>query len=169
MSAMMLKICGRYEVPEFASQGFTHMISIGDSNDYFDGLRLPAIEEGRHLILKFTDTEDSNHPDAPSHERMEDFRSWLHRQKTVDGLLVHCAGGISRSPAVALLSMCHFFPEADPLDHMRRVAESAQCSYIWPNQLVVEIGDQLLRRDGQIVAGLREWKKENDQDPVQFL
>jgi predicted protein tyrosine phosphatase len=165
---MKLKICGRFEVPDFANQGYTHMISIGDSNDYFDGLRLPEIVEDNYLILKFTDTEDVAHRDAPSFERMENLRVWLHRQSSVEGLLVHCAGGISRSPAVALLSMCHFFPEEDPLVHMHQVARSAQCSYVWPNQRVIELGDQLLERNGQVVAAVDEWKREKDQDAVQF-
>ena len=105
MSAMKLKICGRFEVPEFTGQGFSHMISIGDSNDYFDGLRLPEVEEKKHLILQFTDTEDPSHSDAPSLKRLLTLLSWLREQSSLGGLLVRCAGGISRSPAVALLSM----------------------------------------------------------------
>jgi len=42
---MKLKICGRFEVPEFSGLGFSHMISLGDSNDFFDDLRLTDIIE----------------------------------------------------------------------------------------------------------------------------
>ena len=165
---MRLKICGRFEVPEFAGQGFTHMVSIGDSNGYFDGLRLPEIDEDNYLILRFTDTDDPNHSDAPSLEQMEGLRFWLNRQKSVDRLLVHCAGGISRSPAVALLSMCYFLPDGDPLIHMVHVEQSAECSYVWPNLLVVELGDRMLERNGKIVAAVQEWKKKKDQPSPEF-
>jgi len=44
-----LKICGRFETPQFIGCGFSHMISIGDHDDIFDGLRLPEIAEEYHL------------------------------------------------------------------------------------------------------------------------
>ena len=170
MTPMKLKVCGRFEVPDFAGQGYTHMISIGDSNDYFDGLRLPDIAGDDYLVLKFTDTTDPDHPDAPSVEGLAVLRTWLAQRTGVEGLLVHCAGGISRSPAVALLALAHFFPEDDPFEQMRHVARSAECSYVWPNQRLIEIGDGLLDRNGRIVQGVLDWKEERrNQDPVEFL
>jgi predicted protein tyrosine phosphatase len=41
---------------------------------------------------------------------------------------------------------------------MRQVAASAVLSYIWPNELVISLGDRLLRRDGAIMAAVDDWK-----------
>jgi predicted protein tyrosine phosphatase len=152
-----LKICGRLEVSHFEGKGFNFMISIGDSDDDFDGLRLPGIPVNRHFCLRFTDTEESTHPDAPTEMRLSPLFPWLDGVQESDGLLVHCTAGISRSPAVALLSLCYLFPRVKPLENMERVMASAEYSYIWPNPLVVRIGDALLGRDGKIVSAVNEW------------
>ena len=156
---MRLKVCGAHEVGQFEAAGFSHMVSVGDWDDHFDGLRLPEIPEEGHLILKFTDTQHTSHSDAPTEEKIAPLFEWLGGQ-VVTGLLVHCAAGISRSPAVAVLSLCALFPEQDPYALMVKVGEAAECSCVWPNPLVVEIGDQILARDGEIVAGVDRWRSE---------
>ena len=52
------------------------------------------------------------------------------------------------------------FPDRSPYDQMTKVGEAAECSYIWPNPLVVEIGDRMLGRRGDIVAGVNRWRSE---------
>ena len=154
---MKLKICGAHEIAQFRGMGFTHMISIGDWDDSFDGLRLPEISADRHLCLRFTDTEVAIYPDAPTDEKVAPLFEWL-SQHDVSGLLVHCSAGISRSPAVAVLSLSATMPDRSPYEHMNSVIEAAESSYIWPNPLVIEIGDRLLKRGGEIVAGVDRWR-----------
>ena len=72
-----MKICGANEVSQFEGAGITHMISVGDWDDHFDGLRLAEIPEDNHLILKFTDTQHASHADAPTKEKITPLFEWL--------------------------------------------------------------------------------------------
>ena len=58
---------------------------------------------------------------------------WLDSNIQIGGLLVHCGAGMSRSPAIALLALCHIHPESDALENMRYVASRSAAKYIWPN------------------------------------
>ena len=153
-----LKICGRDQIPRFANRGFTHMISIGESDGVLDGLRLPEIAEEHHLCLRFKDTSDPDHPDAPLHENLSPLFGWLRGVEVVRGLLVHCTAGVSRSPAVAVIALCAMEPHRDPDVHMALVEASTESKRIWPNSLVVQTGDQLLAREGAIIASVEKWK-----------
>ena len=152
-----LQICGRPETREFLDSGFSHMISIGDEDDVFEGLRLPGIQRENHLCLRFSDTEDSARSDAPTAAVIAPLFDWLSASR-VDRLLIHCTAGIGRSPAVALLSLSALDSGTSPSSHMDYVAESARCDYIWPNRLVVEVGDSILGREGEIVGALEQWR-----------
>jgi predicted protein tyrosine phosphatase len=164
-----LQICGWRELPQFVGKGFSHMITIGDHDDSFEGLRLPGIPRSQHLCLRFTDTDRKDHPDAPTAERLAPLFDWLADLNEVpDGLLVHCAAGISRSPAVAFLSLCYLLPDSDPARLMELVAVCAECSYIWPNPLVLRIGDAMLERDGALVKAVDNWRADNDTLPSDF-
>ncbi len=153
-----LKICGRHELDQFESMGFSHMISIGDSDDYFDDLRLPGIKDETHLILKFSDVHDKSHPDAPTADNVSQLFSWLGGRPEISSLLVHCAAGIGRSPAVALLSLCSLYPEKSAQQHMDTVAETAESYHIMPNVLVVAVGEALLGRGDEITLVVNEWR-----------
>ena len=41
---------------------------------------------------------------------------------------------------------------------MCMVADRAVAKYIWPNPLVVELGDRILQRNGEIVSGVNKWR-----------
>jgi len=144
------------------------MISIGDPEDRFDDLRLSEIGEDAHLCLKFADTELATHRSSPTREKLAVLIPWLDAQPKIEKLLVHCAAGISRSPAVALLSLCHLDPQTEPRKHMDTVAASSECTYIWPNLLVVELGDALLGKSGTIVKAVDDWRSEQEDQPFQF-
>ena len=152
-----LRICGRGETHHFIGRGFSHMISIGDCDDSFDGLRLSEIPPKNHLCLRFSDTEDLTRSDAPSLVSLSPLFDWLSSSR-IDALLVHCTAGIGRSPAVALLALSALESERDPMEHMARIIESCECSHIWPNRLVVELGDSILGREGAVVSVLDEWR-----------
>jgi len=153
-----LKICGRRELYQFVNKGFTHMISIVDSDEHYDDLRLPGITEEAHLILKFSDVHDRSHPDAPTVDNVSPLFSWLEDNSEISSLLVHCLAGISRAPAVALLSLCSLNPSGSAKQHMDIVIYAAKFSQIRPNVLVVAAGEELLGRGNEISLVVNEWR-----------
>ena len=65
---------------------------------------------------------------------------------------------MSRSPAIALLAVGTL--ASIPFDEaMRTVEERAASRYIWPNRLVVSLGDEALQLDGAAVAAMEAWMK----------
>ena len=65
-------------------------------------------------------------------------------------LLVHCRAGVPRSTAAAALILIQANPEwpaSVALDAVAAIRPRA-----WPNLLILELGDLLLGRDGEIVA-----------------
>ena len=161
-----LKICGRLETRQFLDCGFSHMISIGDHDDALDGLRLPEIQPENYLCLRFSDTEDPSRSDCPTLANISPLFEWL-SEVQIQRLLVHCTAGIGRSPAIALLALSALDTEEPPLMHLERVTDSSECSYIWPNRLVVELGDQILKREGVILSALDEWQRVRAEKPQQ--
>lgn len=91
-------------------------------------------------------------PDADAVQRVLDFTD-----KFFDGqnIVVHCHGGICRSTAVAILIhvQCGF----DPWDAVKRV--ELQRPMMWPNELVIELGDKILGMDGEISKAVKNWMK----------
>ena len=65
-------------------------------------------------------------------------------------LLVHCHAGVSRSTAATALILAQAHPERparEVLDAVSRMRPRA-----WPNLRILEFGDELLGRGGEIVA-----------------
>jgi predicted protein tyrosine phosphatase len=65
-------------------------------------------------------------------------------------LLVHCHAGISRSTAAASLILMQANPHWPASAALEAVA--ALRPQAWPNLLILEYGDALLGRNGEIVA-----------------
>jgi predicted protein tyrosine phosphatase len=67
-------------------------------------------------------------------------------------LLVHCHAGVSRSTASAILLLAQYHPERAAHDIVGQVIRLRPQA--WPNLRIVEIGDALLGRDGELVASV---------------
>jgi predicted protein tyrosine phosphatase len=65
-------------------------------------------------------------------------------------LLVHCHAGVSRSTAAAALILMQANPEWPASAALDAVAAIRPLA--WPNLLILEIGDALLGRNGEIAA-----------------
>jgi predicted protein tyrosine phosphatase len=68
-------------------------------------------------------------------------------------LLVHCHAGVSRSTASVILILAQALPEipaAEIARHLLRIRPQA-----WPNLRIIELGDAMSGRDGEIIAAVR--------------
>jgi predicted protein tyrosine phosphatase len=66
-------------------------------------------------------------------------------------VLVHCHAGISRSTAAAAILMAQFNPgrEAEVVDRLTAIRPQA-----WPNSRMIRFADELLGRDGALLAAI---------------
>jgi predicted protein tyrosine phosphatase len=145
-------ICGIPELDEHCAAGVTHIVSILDP-EWPDPPAFAKFSPHWRLDLRFHDViEPSPHHLAPSRNdvaRLLGFGRELN-DRAGSHLLVHCHAGVSRSTAAAALIMVQMHPDRPArvaLDTVARMRPRA-----WPNLRMLEFGDALLGRNGEIVA-----------------
>ncbi len=165
---MQLAICARHELEEHESDAETLLISVQNSYADVSDLKPKLVKDTNWLLLRFSDVTSPTEPDAPTAKAMVQLFDWLHAKAASEELndatklIVHCDAGISRSPAVACVAISILALQHDYEAAMGLVAESASSGYIWPNELVIELADGLLRAEGALIAAVAAWKKAHD-------
>ena len=151
-TAPRLTICGIAELGEHSAAGVTHVLSLlGPTSP--DPPEFAAFAPHRRLILRFHDVieprSDQNAPTREDVERLLVFGREV--SETADApLLVHCRAGVSRSTAAAALILMQANPAWPASAALDAVAASRPRA--WPNLLILEFGDALLGRNGEIAA-----------------
>jgi len=111
------------------------------------------IADSNHLRLAINDIEaphrDLVHPEMHHIETLVTFaEKWAQNGP----LVVHCLAGISRSSASALIVACALnqsVKETRIAHYMRNASATAD-----PNALMIRLADQLLGRDGRMMAAI---------------
>ena len=159
-------ICGIPELDEHSAAGVTHVLSILDP-DWPDPASFAAFPPHRRLALRFHDIiEPTPGRYAPSREDVERLLAFGRELGDPAGghLLVHCHAGVSRSTAAAALILAQAHPDrpaSETLDAVARIRPRA-----WPNLRILEFGDALLGRDGEIVAAVGAlYRRVLDREP----
>jgi predicted protein tyrosine phosphatase len=67
-------------------------------------------------------------------------------------LVIHCFAGISRSTASAFTIACALNPNRDEVTIARQIRAASPSAY--PNRRIVTLADQVLTRNGRMVAAL---------------
>jgi len=149
-----ITICGIRELGEHSAAGVTHVLSILGPNSP-DPPEFTAFAPHRRLNLRFHDVIEPQ-PDqiAPTREDVE--RLLVFGQEVAETpeahLLVHCHAGVSRSTAAAALILMQANPEWSAGAALDAIAEIRPRA--WPNLLILELGDVLLGRNGEIAAAV---------------
>lgn len=148
----MIYVCSLSRLEEtLALAGAERVISLLAANTMFT--RPTRIRAENHLLLSMHDIvdvqPDMTPPGTDHVEQLLDFaRSWDRGRP----LVVHCYAGISRSTAAAYIISAMLAPGRDEHElaqALRRASPSAT-----PNQRLVAIADNLLRRDGRMTAAI---------------
>lgn len=149
-----ISICGLAEIAEFAGRGVTHAVSILDP-----GWPDPPVFERFQGCLRdtfrFHDVID-DFPGTIAPTR-DDVRRILDLGERLQGnevrhLLIHCHAGVSRSAATAAILLAQFHPGLED-EAFRLVARIRPWN--WPNSRMIEFADDLLARQGRLVAAMR--------------
>lgn len=156
INGLELSVCGYAELPDFATHGITHVVSLWDgyhAEDPQPRLFLETVFPAARLHFGFFNDIFAPGAYAPHIGAIRDILEFTAELKTGDYLLVHCAVGISRSTAITFAALCqHAGPglEPDCLRALKRIRPSAA-----PNPLIVELADALLRRNGTMIHALK--------------
>lgn len=169
-----ITVCGIGDLAGYRQARVTHVLSILDP-----GAPVPAdfaaFAAHDRLELRFNDIIDEQ-PDmlCPRPEDVESLLRFV--QQLLDEprdnlhLLVHCHAGFSRSTASTILILAKARPELPAstlIEELVRIRPR-----LWPNLRIVELGDELLGRRGEIITATRHlygMLLERDPDLHQLL
>lgn len=155
---LRLTVCGLGELAGHRTGAVTHVLSILDP-----GFPEPEVfqeyDPHHRLTLRFHDIIGPWPGwQAPEPHDVEDLIAFGGELDAAGGtlqhLLVHCHAGISRSTAALATLLTRHTPvgeEAGIFARLREIRPQA-----WPNSRMVGFADELLGRDGRLVAALRE-------------
>ncbi len=150
--AFRITVCGIAELASHSAVGVTPVLSILDPG-FPDPEAFGAFGEHERLDLRFHDITEER--PAMRLAQREDVAALLEfgrdLQREPDAhLLVHCHMGISRSTASMALILAQARPDRPALDALAEVRRIR--AQIWPNLHLIELGDELLGRNGELVA-----------------
>ena len=159
-TSFRITICGLEELAGHCEvAGVTHVLSILDPGfPEPDPIRTFALD--RRLKLHFHDVIDAAPgwlpPERWDVELLLAFGRNLGGMADYIGssthLLIHCHAGVSRSTASAILLLAQRDPARAAHEIVGQVIRLRPRA--WPNLRIIEMGDQLLGRDGEIVAAV---------------
>jgi predicted protein tyrosine phosphatase len=166
LTPFRVTICGIEELEGHCAGGVTHVLSILDPG-WPEPDSLSRFDINRRLRLRFHDVIESQPgwiaPERWDVELLLAFSRDLTMANEVH-LLVHCHAGVSRSTAAATLVMaqtCHDRPAAEVLQEVVRLRPRA-----WPNLRILELGDEILGRRGEIVEAARaHYRRALEREP----
>jgi predicted protein tyrosine phosphatase len=148
----MIHVCSLARLHEtVASTGASHVISLVAREDAVT--RPAAVPAENHLWLQLHDISEPRDGFVPPESRhVEDLLAFVQRWRGATPMVVHCYAGISRSTAAAFVAVCALRPRSD--EHaiaraLRRASPTAT-----PNARIVALGDEILGRDGRMVAAI---------------
>ncbi len=150
-------VCGIDELPAYRDVGVSHVLSILDPEH--PGLAVfGAYGEHKRQELRFHDIIDPRHERiAPQRQDVEAIlrlgRDLMAEPETCGHLLVHCHMGISRSTAALVMLLAQARPERLAVEAVAAVARIRKEA--WPNLCMIEFADEILGRDGELVAAVR--------------
>jgi predicted protein tyrosine phosphatase len=151
-----ITVCGLDELALHAGARVSHVLSILDPAWPVPEV-FGAYGEHEKLELRFDDViEEVPGKAAPL---VADVEALLAFGRKLDAernahLLVHCHAGVSRSTASMALLLAQAMPHLPGDAVFAKVLRIRPM--IWPNLRIVEMGDALLGRRGEMVASVRE-------------
>ena len=159
-------ICGIDELGFHCEAGVSHVLSILDPGSP-EPEAFAAFDPHRRIELRFHDViEPGSGWVAPESRDIEQLLAFGRDLTEARGthLLVHCHAGVSRSTAAATLILAQTRPDRSADEALLTVVR--QRPRAWPNLRILELGDALLGRRGQIVHAARsQYRRVLEREP----
>jgi predicted protein tyrosine phosphatase len=159
-------ICGIDELAFHCPGNVTHVLSILDPG-WPEPEPLNTFDVTRRLKLRFHDIIEAQPgwilPERWDVELLLAFSRDLTVSKNAH-LLIHCHAGVSRSTAAATLVLAQTWPDRPAEDALREVTRLRPRA--WPNLRILELGDEILGRGGEIVDAARtHYRRALEREP----
>ena len=166
LAPFQVTICGIDELGFHWEAGVTHVLSILDPG-WPEPEALGAFDAHRRLELRFHDVIEAG-PGwiAPERRDVEQLLTFGRDLTEARGthLLVHCHAGVSRSTAAATLILAQARPDRPAEEALKAVVRHRPRA--WPNLRILELGDALRERRGEVVDAARaHYRRVLDREP----
>jgi predicted protein tyrosine phosphatase len=161
-----LTICGIDELASHCPGDVTHVLSILDPG-WPEPEPLGIFDVSRRVRLHFHDVIEPRPgwiaPERWDVELLLAFTRDLNAAKRTH-LLIHCHAGVSRSTAAATLALAQNCPDRAAKEVLEEVVRLRPRA--WPNLRILELGDELLGRRGEIVdAAHAHYRRAIEREP----
>jgi predicted protein tyrosine phosphatase len=118
------------------------------------GQATPALPPVPRLSLAFHDIDAPRSGlVAPDREMVQALVNFAGDWREPEPMLVHCWMGVSRSTAAALILACALRSDRDEAEAARALRAASPTAT--PNPLMIALADDLLRREGRLVAAAK--------------
>ena len=149
-------ICGIDELGDHCELGVTHVLSILDP-DAPEPPVFGSFGEHSRVELRFYDAieqlADRVVPEVQHVQQILALGRDLTAPAAADShLLVHCHAGVSRSTAAMTLMLAQARPDCSGVEIVNEVLRIR--SRAWPNLRIIELGDTLLGRGGDLISSV---------------
>jgi len=149
-------ICGIDELSSHSDRGVTHVLTLLDPGCPAPNA-LARLGARQYLDLRFYDIIDPHPalaaPETGHVERLLAFGRGLADIRS-GHLLVHCHMGISRSSAATFLLLAQARPDRAASELLAEIVRIRPLA--WPNLRIVELGDAMMARQGELIAATVE-------------
>ena len=161
-----MTICGLDELACHCAGGVSHVLSILDPG-WPEPESLNNFGLDRRLKLRFHDViEQGPGWIVPQRWDVELLLAFARDLAVLQQahLLVHCHAGVSRSTAAAILVLAQTCPERPADEAVKEVVRLRPRA--WPNLRILELGDDILGRGGEIVeAAAAHYRRALEREP----
>ena len=114
----------------------------------------PGFARDRHLRLGVNDVVDVHAGDnPPERAHIESLLAFSRAWPAEDPILVHCWAGISRSMAATYTILCDRMGPGSEVVVAKAIR--ARAPHAYPNALLVRHADELLGRQGRMIAAIK--------------
>jgi predicted protein tyrosine phosphatase len=145
-----LQVCSLARLPRTVAEiDASHVLTL--INAQTPVTRPASIPEERHLYIAMSDIiEPLDGHIIPAEAHVRQLLTFVKAWDKAQPMVVHCYAGVSRSTAAAMITACALNPhrnERDVADLIRERSPTAT-----PNLRLVAVADQILGRNGRMVA-----------------
>ncbi|ACL61465.1 tyrosine phosphatase family protein [Methylobacterium nodulans] len=147
-----LYVCSLSHLPEtVAACGASHVVTL--INVGTPVVRPASIAPDNHLFIGVSDiTAPMVDHVLPERTHVEQLIAFVRAWGRAQPLVLHCYAGISRSTAAAYIAVCALRPERDEAELAQALRAASPSAT--PNARLVAVADEILGRDGRMIAAI---------------